>query len=106
MQIIEAVILGIGQICDKWRAEAEQRRRHDPNDQVAAAIDVCADELNQCLGQMSQTFEFVTPAQYAELHNVTDQTVRNWIRKGELEAHQTAKGSLIRRTASRRRKTG
>ena len=64
-----------------------------------------AAEIESVLSMLDSDFQTLTPAQYAEIHGVTPQTVTTWIRRGELEATGDRDiGYSIRRSAVRSRK--
>lgn len=104
--IIEAEITRVTQ---EWTDEAQRRRAISKIDPVADALEHCATDLAQRIENARiADGEWVTVEGYAALPDVdvTPQTVRAWIRSGQLAARPTTKGYLIkkdeRRTIRRR----
>lgn len=89
-----------------WRQEAEKRRAISAVDPVADTLEYCAGELAARLAEAASADVGLTVEQYAGLPevDVTPQTVRNWIRRGELAAIETPKGYRIARAAKRIRR--
>lgn len=87
-----------------WKDEATRRRRLSAHDAVADALDYCAAELVEGLRQYEDPTAMLSVEAYAEMHGVTPQTVRNWIRGGELDARNTGRRWEIPRGAERRRR--
>ncbi len=84
----------------RWKDEAAGRRERIATDPGADAIESCARELTSTIASIGQVFDRVTADQYAEMHNVTVQSVRRWCRIGAVEgAEQTGTGWLIPRDA-------
>lgn len=104
MQILDRVLAVVGERGEEWRRQVTDRRRFTAHDPVADALEQCADDLDQCLIDIQEHFEFLSVGDYAALHRVAAQTVRNWIHAGELEAYEDAKGYAIPRHAQRQRK--
>jgi hypothetical protein len=86
---------------DELRREAARRRETTPSDVASEAFEFAAKRVETALAEADRESERLTPAQYAALHRVTQQTVTRWIRVGELEAEDTANGYLIAREAKR-----
>jgi DNA-binding transcriptional regulator YiaG len=86
---------------DRLRSEAKHRRETTPSDVAAEAFDTSARIVEEAINEAMRETELLTPAAYAELHHVTQQTVTRWIRVGELAADETANGYLIARDAKR-----
>ncbi len=102
--MIEALFGSLRALGDGWRAEAARRRRISATDPVADTLEHCAGELHAHVHELDGDTVWLGPEGYAELHHVTAQTVRNWIRHGELDATRTAAGAWrIRRAAERKR---
>ncbi len=53
--------------------------------------------------ELQQDSTWIGVEDYAALRDVTPQTVRNWIRRGELKAHDSGHGYMINRNAKRQR---
>lgn len=101
--MLELIFEGVRATAKQWRSEAAQRRKvHNP-DPIAAALDYCAEELLLRVKQMEKDSEGLTVHQYARLKKCSPQTIRNWIRRGELRAERTPRGFIIPRAADRRR---
>lgn len=92
---------------EQLRGEAKHRQETTPSDVAAEAFATSARIVESALNEAMRETEKLTPAQYAELHNCTAQSVTRWIRVGELEAEDTPNGYLIARDAKRveKRKT-
>lgn len=86
-----------------WQLEAQKRRAISKVDQVADTLEYCASELGARLATIEHESEWMTVRDYARQEGVTSQTVRTWIRTGELAATAGAKGYRIRRGTSRMR---
>jgi DNA-binding transcriptional regulator YiaG len=84
-----------------WKEEAQKRRAISSLDPVADTLDFCAADLAERLRTATRAAEEMTPEQYAAAEGVTVQTVRNWIRRGQLVARHTAKGYRIAKDAVR-----
>jgi excisionase family DNA binding protein len=84
-----------------WRAEVAHRRARSAMDPVADAMESCAQDLEARVQLVERHTDRVTPEQYGELHGVRPQSVRRWIRAGELEATRTGNGWEIPRDAVR-----
>ena len=87
-----------------WKTEVAERRRISAHDPVADTLDYCAGEMTSQLKALESDTVWLTVEQYADLKLVTPQTVRNWIRRGELAAHDTEKGYRIKRGEERQSK--
>lgn len=83
------------------RDEAERRRSSTPSDVSIEAFVFAAKCVEQAIVDAERASERLTPAQYGQVHNVTQQTVTRWIRLGELQAELTAGGYLIAHDAVR-----
>lgn len=70
----------------------------------AKAVDACRAMLKDRITAVERQYEYLTVAQYAALHRVSELTVRRWCDRGELAAESTAKGWKIKRTAIRERR--
>jgi hypothetical protein len=97
------VLTAAERAAQSWRQEAEERRRISKSDPVADTLDYCAGELAVRLREAERADESLTVEQFARLADVdvTPQTVRAWIRRGELPATLTPKGWKIPRAARR-----
>lgn len=106
--MIAADALGeVKSVARGWRQEAEKRRQIARTDPVAEALEWCAGELDTRVGMLERDLatETVSVAEYAVIAGVTVQSVRAWIRNGELTARRTAHGYEIPREAERVSKT-
>jgi hypothetical protein len=90
----------------EWRAEAAKRRQISHHDPVADTLEYCAVDLAERVRVFCAINVMCTCEQYAARHNVTPQTVRGWIKRGELHATRTPHGWQIPQTARRARKRG
>ena|SRR5690348_5482856 len=100
--MLDVIFANDRKVAENWKKEAATRRRLSQVDPVADTLDYCASELLEQVRTYEQTSHWLTVAQYAQLKLVTPQTVRNWIRRGELRAEDDGKGGwLIPRGAER-----
>ena len=101
--ILDAVFAANRAVAEAWQSEAERRRKIATADPVADTLDFCAGEILTQLNELQQDSTWIGVEDYAALHDVTPQTVRNWIRRGELKAHDSGHGYMINRNAKRQR---
>ncbi len=92
-------------LAKSWADEAKRRRAMSRHDPIPEILDYCAAELVEKLKPFDDPTTLLTVDAYAELHDRTPQTVRNWINRGELEAREGPRGWLIPRSAVRKRRT-
>ena len=92
----------LGRLADNWSAEGTRRRHLSAHDPLADVLDYCASELRDRLQEIARDARYLSPEEYARDHRVTPQTVRGWIRTGQLEAVRTGKGWQVPRLAERR----
>lgn len=87
-------------------AEVARRRGVSTTDPVADGISYAAGEIKTRIRTLTAPGRELSPAEWAAEQDpqVTEQTVRNWIRHGELEARTGPKGSRILATAKRVKK--
>lgn len=83
----------------EWREEAERRRVISKADPVPDVLEYCAGELAARV-RTADSVEPIGVAEFARVHGVTEQTVRNWCRSGRLPAVDTPKGWAIPKDAS------
>jgi len=89
-------------VAREWRDEAERRRVLSKTDPVADTLAFCASELSARIRAVSVAErESVTVERYAEIHEVSAQTVRQWCRRGLVPARMGSHGWLIRSDAER-----
>ena len=81
------------------RETAKARQEITPSDVAPEAMYFAANAIERALNEALRDTEMLTPTQYAQLHNITPQTVTRWIRIGKLAAEVTANGYLIARDA-------
>lgn len=86
---------------EELKAEARQRRKVTPDDAAADGMDYTADEVLVTLEECERASRELTVAEYARLHRVGRQTVRDWIRAGKLAARETARGEYLIPRAAR-----
>ncbi|GAB1345053.1 hypothetical protein [Gemmatimonas sp.] len=93
---------------DKLETEVEHRREVTAHDPVAAGIEWAAKRLRRAIDQLDNELQFLTPAQWGAMQpkRIPEQTVRRWIRNGELESIPGPRGSLVPRGALRVRRVG
>jgi excisionase family DNA binding protein len=101
--MIDAVFAQLRGVAEGWSREATRRRQISAVDPVADALTHCASELGEQLRQLDADTALLSVEDYAAARHVTPQTVRAWIRHGELEAVRTERGYRIRRVARRRK---
>jgi excisionase family DNA binding protein len=99
--MIDTVFAAMRTLAGEMQTEAAKRKAMTPTDPAAEASLYWAERLTLRVAELEADAEHVTPAQYASLHGVTEQTVRNWIRRGELAAEDTPRGYRIPRAAVR-----
>ncbi len=99
--MIYELLASIQKVGKDWRAEAERRRQVAKADPAADALDYCAGELEAHCALLRAECVTVTVEQYAAAHQVSVQTVRNWIHSGELPAEKTTRGYRVAPTAVR-----
>lgn len=89
-----------------YRDEAEQRRRLSKVDPVADALDFVAADLKKRVEVLAAPTATRSVEEWAAEQNppVSAQTVRNWIRAGELEAFEDGRGYKIPIDARRQMK--
>jgi hypothetical protein len=104
----DLVLSAAERVVKSWRQEAVKRREVSRLDPVADTLDYCAGELAARLRSIAEETQFWTPEEYARLPhvNVTPQTVRIWIRGGQLSAQNGPKGYLIPKGAERTQRAG
>lgn len=102
----DVMVGAIEGVTRSWRQEAEERRRISKSDPVADTLDYCAGELAARLRALAVESETETVEQRAARDGVTPQTVRAWIRTGQLPAGNGPKGYLIPKSAERVRRVG
>lgn len=89
-------------VAREWRDEAERRRALSKTDPVADTLAFCASELVARIRSVSIVEQHsVSVERYAEITNVTPQTVRQWCRRGLVPAQLGGRGWLIRMDAKR-----
>lgn len=102
----DLVLTAVKGVTDTWMQEADKRRRISKSDPVADTLEYCAGELKSRLRSVHEDNR-LTVEQYAKLPHVdvTPQTVRIWIRTGQLQAIDTPKGYKIAADAKRIRRS-
>lgn len=93
----------IERACAAYRQEAEQRRRLSKHDPAADALEYVAADLTQRARILSDPTALLTVEEYAGEQGVSAQTVRNWIRTGQLEARAEGRGWRIASGTTRRK---
>lgn len=100
--MIPAQALGeVRSVAKAWRDEASKRKGITPTDPVADTLVYCAGELEQRVVMLESDIATAvqTVEERAAAEGVTPQTVRAWIRNGELTARRGANGYEIPRDA-------
>jgi hypothetical protein len=99
------VVSAVERTAKTWKEEADKRRRVSAVDPVADTLDYCAGELVARLQTLAVETAYESVDERARRERVTPQTVRNWIRAGQLAATDGPKGYLIPITAERVRQS-
>ena len=104
--MLDAILSSIEHVAEGWSKEVSKRRRLTSVDPVADTLEYVAGELAAEVARLRDDCRALTPEQYAEAKGagVSAQTVRNWIRAGELDAVRGPRGWLIPAAAERRKK--
>lgn len=90
-------------LADHWEARASQMVEYDTANPIARNLRTNARELRARITAVEEDEVFVTATEYARMHAVTPQTVRTWIRSGQLDALKgPGRGLLIRRNSKRK----
>jgi hypothetical protein len=89
------VATAVAGLARTWREEVEERRRISKIYPIADTLDYCAGELAARLQAVEQTSKRLTVAEFAAREEVTEQTVRNWIRGERIAAVRTPNGWRI-----------
>jgi excisionase family DNA binding protein len=102
-EFLETVLDRTREAAQRWREEANDRRAVSTTDPVADALHFCARELEDHVEAIRASYDFLTTQDYAALMNVHENTVREWITQGKLEAYRGGEKKrgrwLIPRTA-------
>lgn len=105
--MLDMVLERVRALATEMRTKATERRQLHP---VDAAADTCvfwALRVEALVEELAAGAETLSPEQYAALHGVSPQSVRNWSRAGELAATRGADGHWrIPRGAVRVRRIG
>jgi DNA-binding transcriptional regulator YiaG len=102
----DVVVSAVEGVTRTWVDEAKKRRGISKVDPIADTLEYCAGELASRIRAI-QSDNRLTVEQFAKLPhiNVTPQTVRTWIRTGQLQAQETPKGYKIAADAKRLRRS-
>lgn len=102
----DLVLSAVEGVTRTWIQEADKRRRISRADPVADTLEYCAGEIASRLRAVHSDNR-LSVEQYAKLSHisVTPQTIRTWIRTGQLQAIETPKGYRIAPDAKRLRRT-
>lgn len=100
---LQEIESGLTQLDD----EVRRRRNVSTVDPVADGIAYAASELKTRVGTLIAPGRELTPAEWGAEQDppVVEQTVRNWIKAGELEARMTSHGYRVLATAVRAKRT-
>lgn len=93
--MIEEMLDSFAAIAKGWREEAGRRRRVAATDPAADTLDYTAAELEKHIELTRASTARLTVEQFARLRDVSDQTVRNWIKWKWLPAEDGPRGYLI-----------
>jgi helix-turn-helix protein len=103
MQMLFPQLVEFADLADLWKKRADQLTEYEPENPTARTLRSNAKELRARITAVEEDDGFVTVAEYAEMHAVSPQSVRAWVRSGELDAHKgPGRGLLIRRNAKRK----
>ena len=90
-------------LAENWEVRANQLAQYEPSNPTARTLRTNAQELRASLASIEDDDGLVTVAEFARMHAVTPQSVRAWIRSGELDAVKgIGRGLLIRRNSNRK----
>lgn len=103
MTTLDGTFAQLRAVADGWEQEAKRRRQLTNIDPAADVLEHCASELRDQVASIAADTYYLTPEDYARAHHVTAQTVRTWIKRGELAAVVTERGYRIRRDERRRK---
>lgn len=103
--MIQGVLAELRALANTWRADAKRINQLSPSSEVASTLEGVAAELERLVLHLETGAQLLTVKQYAELHGVTSQTIRNWIRTGDLPTVNGTEGRklLIRQNAQHTR---
>lgn len=105
-EVMDTASAVIRRIVSQWREEVGKRQARSKHDPGAEILDSCAAEIEEAIRQVDAPGAMRTVEQWARENGVTEQTVRNYIHRGELEgAVLLAHGWRIPRTARRVRRS-
>lgn len=87
-------------------AEVSRRRTMSVTDPVADGISYAVSEFRARMGTLLAPGRELTPAQWGAEQDppVVEQTVRNWMKHGEIEYREGPRGALILATAVRQKR--
>lgn len=92
---------------DDYERDAAERRRRWAADPLADMSEFVAADLRERAKRFAAAAETLSPAEYAAAmpadQRVTEQTIRNWIHRGELDAIDGPHGYRIPKGARRRK---
>ena len=88
-----AILAEVRALGNEWRADAKRIKQLSPSSEIASTLEGVAAELDRLVLHLESGAKLVTVKEFAQLHGVTSQTIRNWIRTGELP---TVNGTLGR----------
>lgn len=100
--MIELVRARLERLEVEWENRAVLLERHGAG-MVAATLRQAQQDLSDAVNQLDRETAYLTVEQYAAAHAVAPDTVRRWIRAGQLAATKGATGYQIQRTAVRRK---
>ena len=101
--MLQALLAEVRALGNDWRADAKRIKQLSPSSEVASTLEGVAEELDRLVLHLESGTKYLTVQGYAEMHGVTPQTVRNWIRTGQLTTVNGTQGRnrLIRMDTTR-----
>lgn len=100
MILLEMIFADERDLAEGWEKEAERRLALWPDDPVAKVFAFCAAELQDRARRQATRTAKLYVNEFADLHRVSEPTVRRWIKQGRLDADRTQMGWVIDRGAT------
>src|SRR4051812_15568478 len=89
---VDPFVARFEELAKEWASDVARRRRISKTDPAADTLEYCVTAVRALIGELKWTEVRLTVDEYARREGVTPQTVRTWIRAGQLPAIETAKG--------------
>jgi hypothetical protein len=101
--MLQAILAEIRALGNEWRADAKRIKQLSYASEIASTLEGVAAELERLVLHLESGTKYLTVAEYARLHAVTPQSVRTWIRTGQLTVVNGTQGRtrLIRMDSER-----